>query len=38
MRVLVTGASGMLGLDVLAAEGFTDSYLYSVARRSSGAH
>jgi len=24
--------------DVLAAEGFTDSYLYSAARRSSGAH
>ena len=24
--------------DVLAAEGFTDSYLYSVARRSKGAH
>jgi precorrin-4/cobalt-precorrin-4 C11-methyltransferase len=24
--------------DVLATEGFTDSYLYSVARRSKGAH
>jgi precorrin-4/cobalt-precorrin-4 C11-methyltransferase len=24
--------------DVLAAEGFSDSYLYSVARRDKGAH
>jgi precorrin-4/cobalt-precorrin-4 C11-methyltransferase len=35
---MVTKTAVIIVGDVLAAQGFTDSYLYSVARRSSGAH